>query len=374
MAQGGHDHTVVVIGSGFGGSMTALSLAREFKRRGQGESVLMLERGTWWTTPVETVADKTLAAKATLESHVQPVQFWSSAEHFKGFVDIFTRCLRRKGNEDGLYELTNFGRRGLFGALSKNDGVSILRASGVGGGSLVYANVTIQPPDFVLDDPRWPQWDKAERDGYYARARDAIGHGVLWALDRHYDGARDLPPVTDADKGPSVNTGLSRIATRTAGIKPQFAVVGDTRRIDLTHSKGLPGAPANAVDQWNALWIDRARVFQTAMSSLTDDYGTCQSSINDIDPDPAPALFSGQPNVNKDGQPQNYCERQGRCIIGCLPGARHTLNKQLMKAMYAPQGQPGCSRSPSCPTATAIESATCSATPPTRRGDPPSTT
>src|SRR5437762_7307380 len=153
---GGFDHDVVVIGTGFGGTMTALTLAREFKRRGQGEDVLMLERGTWWTTPVETVADKTLAAKTLLEGNGQPVQFWSSAEHFKGFVDIFTRCLRRKGNEDGLYELTTFGRRGLFGALSKNDGVSILRASGVGGGSLVYANVTIRPPDFVLEDQRWP--------------------------------------------------------------------------------------------------------------------------------------------------------------------------------------------------------------------------
>src|SRR5262249_24179995 len=30
----------------------------------------------------------------------------------------------------------------------------------------------------------------------------------------------------------------------------------------------------------------------------------------------------------------NYCQRQGRCTVGCLPGARHTLNKQLMQTMY----------------------------------------
>lgn len=35
-----------------------------------------------------------------------------------------------------------------------------------------------------------------------------------------------------------------------------------------------------------------------------------------------------------------YCERQGRCFLGCLPGARHTLNKSIMnKLLYAP-GQP----------------------------------
>jgi cholesterol oxidase len=27
----------------------------------------------------------------------------------------------------------------------------------------------------------------------------------------------------------------------------------------------------------------------------------------------------------------NYCERQGRCFLGCLPAARHTLNKTLLK-------------------------------------------
>jgi len=25
----------------------------------------------------------------------------------------------------------------------------------------------------------------------------------------------------------------------------------------------------------------------------------------------------------------NICERQGRCGLGCIPGARHTLNKQI---------------------------------------------
>ena len=49
---------VVIIGSGFGGTMTALPLADEFKKRGKGENILMLERGTWWTTPISTVQDK----------------------------------------------------------------------------------------------------------------------------------------------------------------------------------------------------------------------------------------------------------------------------------------------------------------------------
>src|SRR5215212_3698513 len=149
-------YDVVVIGSGFGGSMTALALARAFKARGQGGRVLMLERGTWWTTPVGTVQDKSVKTYRFLkEDKHQPVQVWSSAENFRGFIDLYTRCVRRQRNEDGLYDLTAFGRKGLFG-LRRNDGITILRASGVGGGSLVYANVTIRPPDAVTEDPRWP--------------------------------------------------------------------------------------------------------------------------------------------------------------------------------------------------------------------------
>src|SRR5215208_2251679 len=126
-------YDVVVIGSGFGGSMTALGLARALKARGRGERVLMLERGTWWTTPVSTVQDKQVKTYGFLRDEKrQPVQLWSSAENFRGFVDLYTRCVRRKRNEDGLYDLTAFGRKGLFG-LRRNDGVTILRACGAAG-------------------------------------------------------------------------------------------------------------------------------------------------------------------------------------------------------------------------------------------------
>src|SRR6267142_7122295 len=71
--------SVVIIGSGFGGSMTGLSLARAFQRA--GKSILMLERGTWWTTPVSTVQDKDIANYQFLTNKGQPVQYWSSLNH-----------------------------------------------------------------------------------------------------------------------------------------------------------------------------------------------------------------------------------------------------------------------------------------------------
>ena len=311
---------LVVIGTGFGGTMTSLVIANEFKRRGKHETTLLLERGTWWTTPVGTVQDKEVKAYDFLQEKGHPVQFWSSADHFKGFIDLFLRCVRRKKNEDGLYDFTTFGKRGFLGIGAQNDGVTIARASGVGGGSLIYANVTIRPPELVFSDERWPiSWSPQERDAYFELARHAIGYGVLSALQARAAG--HLPHTGPSLPPGAVNTGLSNIATRSARIDPHWHVAPDPgnnrgiKRID----------PSNTPDPKNALWIDRARVFQSEMSALTNDYGLVDSSINDLPP---------EPNVfDPAGQPKNYCERQGRCIIGCLPGARHTLNKQLMVAI-----------------------------------------
>jgi len=86
-----YDQTVVVIGTGFGACMTALPLARKFKARNKGETILMLERGTWWTTPVGTVQDKEVKAYDFLRGKNQPVQFWASQNHFRGLIDIITR-------------------------------------------------------------------------------------------------------------------------------------------------------------------------------------------------------------------------------------------------------------------------------------------
>src|SRR5205823_9713420 len=99
MPKSGH-YTVVVLGTGFGGTMTALPLAREFKKRNKGETILMLERGTWWTTPISTVQDKEIKTADFLAQKQQPVQYWSSANSFRGFLDIFSRCYRRTRDEN----------------------------------------------------------------------------------------------------------------------------------------------------------------------------------------------------------------------------------------------------------------------------------
>jgi choline dehydrogenase-like flavoprotein len=333
-------YSVVIIGTGFGGTMTGLPLARKLKERGRSENILMLERGTWWTTPVGTVQDKEVATYTFLQGKNQPVQFWSTPNSFSGVIDMFTRCFRRKWNEDGLYDFALLGRRllGIFNL--ENDGVSILRASGVGGGSLVYSNITLRPPELIFNDKRWPSgWTLQQRNEYYELARDAIGTGVLWALDqRNLRQGNTTPPAV---AGKKVNTGLSNIVTRSSDLAPHWIVDPDpnnprrgVKRIDLTRTP-----PAE--DAENRLWIDRARLFQESMDELKKkpmdvNYGAVDLAINDFDPAKAPinpavpTVLSNQ--FDAQGTAKNYCERQGRCNVGCLPGARHTLNKQLMAA------------------------------------------
>lgn len=346
-------YNVVVIGTGFGGTMTALPIARAFKQRAKGETVLMLERGTWWTTPVGTVQDKEVVTYDFLQKdNKQPVQYWSTPNHFSGFLDLFTRCFRHKKNEDGLYDMSLVGRRGFLGIFGRqNDGVSILRACGVGGGSLVYSNITLRPPNFIFDDNKnWPlTWLPAERDAFYDLARLSISKGVLWALEQAGQSLVQPGPGVLPNVG-APNTGLSNIVTRTAKADPNWVIKPDPnnsrglKQIQVPPDPPVPPPPGR-LDFYNDVWIDRARLFQTAMSNLTSEFGAVDLAINDFDTTIQPGKPSNQ--FDGAGNAKNYCERQGRCNVGCLPGARHTLNKQLMAAaLGTPHGNPGSPAKP----------------------------
>ncbi len=383
MSKAPFDADLVVIGSGFGGTMTALTIAdklhppelrdvqnslktllkddpeaRERATRDQQQAVgelverleasgalqriVILERGTWWTTPVPTVQDPKVLTPDFLRKHGHPVQYWSSIDHFKGVVDLFTRCFRRRGNEDGLYDISHMGKRGLLGLFGgENDGVSVLRASGVGGGSLVYSNITVRPPEFIADG--WDTtWTKTDRDKYYELAKHAIGYGVILAWEELAKG--NIPYTETPNVAGAVNAGLSNVSTQTARLDPHWETSPD------------PFLPANSPRNVKRLgtdgsnWLMRARVFQSALKIMRPGgYNTVDSSINDLTPERTPAgppyderVPSNHPPDPKGAFPKsvNYCERQGRCTLGCLPGARHTLNKQLMTAAYGKATDP----------------------------------
>jgi cholesterol oxidase len=124
----GKTYDFVVIGSGFGGSISAMRLTEK------GYDVLVLERG-------KRFGDKDFARS---DWHVWKHQ-WMPA----------LRCF-------GIWQNTLL------------NGIMILHGSGVGGGSLVYANVLMEPSDKLFSAPAWshladwktllrPHYDTAKR-------------------------------------------------------------------------------------------------------------------------------------------------------------------------------------------------------------------
>src|SRR6266511_4117961 len=124
------DYEAIVVGSGFGGSVAATNLARAKKR------VLILERGTWWLSPEE-VGSPPAAAPGRprmadwLEGRHEPVQFWPRPNHKDGLLYLFA-ANRTGRNIDGLYKVTRFKE------------ATVVTASAVGGGSMIYSNVNLR--------------------------------------------------------------------------------------------------------------------------------------------------------------------------------------------------------------------------------------
>ncbi|MGH9887852.1 MAG: GMC family oxidoreductase N-terminal domain-containing protein, partial [bacterium] len=126
------DHyTVVVIGSGYGGGIAASRLARA------GQKVCVLERG-----------------KERLPGEYPETEHEAAAE---------MRADTPEGtlNPQGLYDMRFY-----------ND-INVLVGCGLGGTSLINANVSIRADERVFDDARWP---KEIRDDLHTRIEDGYKH------------------------------------------------------------------------------------------------------------------------------------------------------------------------------------------------------
>jgi cholesterol oxidase len=125
------DADFLVVGSGFGGSVSALRLVEK------GYKVVVLEAGRRWLTG-EFPKTNWLVHKF----------LWLPTLGFYGIQRI---------------------------TLLKN--VLVLSGAGVGGGSLVYANTLLEPPDAFYRDPRWVGLDdwKARLAPHYATAKRMLG-------------------------------------------------------------------------------------------------------------------------------------------------------------------------------------------------------
>lgn len=131
MPQDTYDYDVIVVGSGFGGSVTALRLTEK------GYRVGVLEAGRRFT-------------RETL-----PRNSW----------DLKNYLWAPKLGMFGIQRIHLLGN------------VMVLAGAGVGGGSLNYANTLYVPPKPFFEDPQWrdiTDWQE-ELKPYYDQARRMLG-------------------------------------------------------------------------------------------------------------------------------------------------------------------------------------------------------
>jgi len=105
------NYDVIVIGSGFGGAITACRLAEA------GYRVLILERG----------------------------RRWNKATYPRQEGDAWTWNHKYPEKENGWLDLRAF------------EHISVAQGAGVGGGSLIYANISCEAPPHVFEVSTWPE-------------------------------------------------------------------------------------------------------------------------------------------------------------------------------------------------------------------------
>ena len=140
----------VIVGSGFGGSVSAMRLAQK------GYKVAVVEAGKRWS------------------GSDFPKTNWNAFKYF--WAPRF-----------GCYGIQN---------ITLLKGVMVLHGAGVGGGSLVYANTLMRPLPSVFDDPAWSgavAWEK-ELAPHFETARRMLGVTENRAL---MEGERTLQRVSE---------------------------------------------------------------------------------------------------------------------------------------------------------------------------------
>jgi cholesterol oxidase len=222
------------------------------------------------------------------------VQYWPRPDHRGGVIDLLS-VVKASGAVGGLQDFAG-GIADFFSGRKRPqplyryhtfDEADVLTASGVGGGSLIYSNVTLEP---------------------------------------FFDGGTNSYPVMDSWPA---SARLAQ-ANYTAALNWMTTKRGAPSGIVTKYPNAIPQNQLSNVNSSDPRLLGRARFLRDASTSATlpadvkgkivDPWGPLKLQVAEADP----ATVA----TNK-----NFCERQGRCFLGCLPAARHTLNKTLLKQL-----------------------------------------
>ena len=155
----------VVVGSGFGGSVSAMRLAEK------GYSVLVIEKGKEWNT-----ADFPKTNWSLHKFFWFPLLKWFGIQQLSFFKKVF-----------------------------------VLSGTGVGGGSLVYANTHLIPDDVFFNNPAWAHFKnwKTELLPFYEKAKYMLGTTKIPVFYREDEVLREVAAdMGRADSFKAVDVGV----------------------------------------------------------------------------------------------------------------------------------------------------------------------
>lgn len=245
MPQDTYDYDVIVVGSGFGGSVTALRLTEK------GYRVGVLEAGRRFT-------------RETL-----PRNSW----------DLKNYLWAPKLGMFGIQRIHLLGN------------VMVLAGAGVGGGSLNYANTLYVPPKPFFEDPQWrdiTDWQQ-ELAPYYDQARRMLGvrlNPTMTPSDVHLKGAAERMGVGDTFHMAPVGVffgdgedadGAARAKPGEQVNDPYFGGAGPSRKACLECGECMTGCRHGAKNTLNENYLHLAEKAGavvhplTTVVSVTDD-------------------------------------------------------------------------------------------------------
>ncbi|MBI3693787.1 MAG: hypothetical protein HY238_02950, partial [Acidobacteria bacterium] len=259
------DFDAIIIGTGFGATVAATVLALDKKKN----KILMLERGVWWFTP-ERPLPKYITSRPGDKR--EPLQYWPRPDHQQGVLDLLSVV---KTNNDFVEKLRDLRDRPqpLY-RYHSFDEIDIVTASGVGGGSLVYSNVSIEPhkDQATKTYPVMEGWPLALAEADYGEAK-------RWMKVNRGD------PAKVVTKFPMHTTAYQNL------------------------DQLLLGNPN--------LYLGRSRFLKEASEALSGEWK--QKKLEDWAPLDLQVLdYDGTTPAPQDVGKFAYCERQGRCFLGCL--------------------------------------------------------
>lgn len=287
-------YEAVVIGSGFGGTITSLTLSNKYQREDKNveqrlkRRVCILERGQWWIShevpdKANGTIDNSQALRGYLNKNNMPYSTWAYPDDTKGLLTVFGSS-KPINNLKGVYDYTRMRN------------VHIITASGVGGGSLVYNNVIVEPDELVYKGWATQNDGKAPLSSeYFERANEFIGINSI---------------------------------TTTAGIGkfrlPQAKVFQNAAKTDTVNKNLINSDALDAKLSITEIPDVEVLFSKEGPLELKKDFEEMTSEELKETLDKIKGKYEKETNV---------CQRHGRCVLGCIAESRHTLNDKLYSAI-----------------------------------------